>query len=386
MEESANLKNLKIIVVLQKRLQGEVLSDHEVHMLDMWLQQSEANRLIYDEMSEPEQLASSLVFFNQTDSEAQLNTLHQRIRRETFRKRAVYLAAAAMLLLCLGLVFWLLPYKSTDGVAESQMVQQQDIAPGYNRATLKFSDGQEMNLDSSKSGLVSKGYALRYEDGELIEATAKSVNATLITPHGGQYQVTLDDGTRVWLNAASELKYPMVFRGVNREVYLKGEAFFEVSKNPAKPFIVHTEKQSIQVVGTAFAVRAYDANEQTTLVEGRLKVASGNKQKTYDVYPGYQVSVKAGNVSLQEVSIDDYVSWKDGYFVGTSVSLADLIPDLERWYNVKFIDFASSISDEIGFVRIYRNEPLSAVLNALALTFEVKFEVSGKEVRVKRIK
>jgi ferric-dicitrate binding protein FerR (iron transport regulator) len=205
---------------------------------------------------------------------------------------------------------------------------------------------------------------------------------TIATPRGGQYQVVLADGSSVWLNAASSLRFPTNFVGKERRVEVKGEAYFEVAKNKAMPFVVVANGAEVQVLGTHFNVKAYDdeAVLRTTLLEGSVKFVSGSN--TVTLKPGQQSRLKEnGGVDVvNEIDVDKVVAWKNGYFDFDGESLETITKQLARWYDVEVVGTAR-IADQF-YAEIPRSTKLSDVLHALELTGKVHFQIDGKKVTV----
>ncbi|MFB2121678.1 FecR family protein [Parapedobacter sp. 2B3] len=228
---------------------------------------------------------------------------------------------------------------------------------------------------------------------------------TLSTPYGGQYQVTLPDGTRVWLNAVSTLRYPSRFDGPERVVELEGEAYFEVRRqepaasrhagrgangsNPAAmvPFVVKTASQVVEVLGTEFNISAYpgEPDTRTTLVGGSVRIKNVESQASNLLMPGQQAVVRGQDTDLNQVDVEVYTAWKDNVFIFGRLELSRVLRQLERWYNVEFSDGQlpqATLSGEIP-----RNVPLSSVLamieGATAMSFEIqRSPASGQERRV----
>lgn len=267
------------------------------------------------------------------------------------------------------------------------------IKPGGNKARLTLSDGSIVNLDDAGNGIVAKQAGLiikKDRDGQLIytavEANKQPENApvpynTIETPKGGQYQVRLPDGTDVWLNAASSLKYPAHFNGAERMVMLSGEAYFEVSKMKNKPFKVITKGEVIEVFGTHFNVNAYEdeAITRTTLLEGSVKVSHGNHSAV--LKPGQQCGMENGTFQVKMVKLKGIIDWKNGYFLFKEDNIYEIMRKLSRWYNID-PEYIGKL-DQLNFSgKISRTKDLSEVLKVLTLTGDVKFKVEGRRVTV----
>ena len=298
------------------------------------------------------------------------------------------LAAAILIFISVGTYFWLRPASEPKAKIVSNVFH--DAPPGGNRATLTLANGKIIILDSAQNGIIVKMANFevnKTKDGQLVyqvieNNTKKSGLNTLSTPRGGQYQVVLPDGSKVWLNAASSIKFPSVFKGKIREVELKGEAYFEVAKNAAMPFKVKSAHAQIEVLGTHFNVRAYDDEKamKTTLVEGAVKISSGNL--TNVLKPGDQAVLKGGNGMkvINDVDADVETAWKDGLFQFKDASIEEIMRQAALWYNLK-ISFEGEIPQRYFTGKISRNVKASEFLNMLKYT-GVKFRIESGNIIV----
>lgn len=244
-----------------------------------------------------------------------------------------------------------------------------DVLAGGNRATLKLSDGQTINLDSNKNGVIINNRDLTYNDGTRLANVAEQANSTapqtLTTPNGGQWQIVLSDGTKVWLNAASSLTYPVSFGSAkNRMVELKGEAFFEVSPNKAKPFIVKSATQTVEVLGTHFNINNYqdDGNTITTLVEGSVKVNSPLQKVV--LKPNQQSVLSQGGIKVQEADLLTALAWKNGKIEFRDADIQTIMKQISRWYDID-VAFKGEIPQRTFNGGISRQSNLSVLLKIL---------------------
>ncbi|WP_443938537.1 FecR family protein [Pedobacter sp. MW01-1-1] len=297
---------------------------------------------------------------------------------------------AASILLCLSIGMYLvLSKKESLFVAKKEL---KDIQPGGNKALLTLADGSVINLDEAAKGQIAdqNGIIIRKAENGQIEYIVKDGSDvskigsnTISTPRGGQYQVNLPDGTKVWLNAASSLKYPYVFTSNERLVELNGEAYFEVSKDKTRPFRIKTALQTVEVLGTHFNVNAYtDENAvKTTLLEGSVKVNS--ILASVKLVPGEQSILTAQDDKLsinKEVDVDKELAWKNNLFSFDNDDLKTIMRQISRWYDVDVV-YSGKISDEKYVGDIPRNSNLSEVFKILELN-HIRVDASGKVVTI----
>ncbi|MET7000231.1 FecR domain-containing protein [Chitinophaga defluvii] len=300
-------------------------------------------------------------------------------------------AAAVILLLAGGgIYFWLsqLPVK----VPGKNMAQvQQELLPGGNKAVLTLADGTAITLDSAQNGaLALQGgtQVAKLANGQLAytgghTATKEVVYNKISIPRGGQYQITLPDGTKVWLNAASSLRFPSAFTGKLREVELTGEAYFEVAQAVQQPFQVKVKDMKIAVLGTQFNVNAYDdeATINTTLVSGSVNVIKG--AATRMLRPGQQAQLTAqGDWEVSDrTDMDAILAWKNGRFQFDGTPIAQVMRQISRWYNVDVVYRGATIQQHFNG-GISRDVPLSKVFKMLEATGAVHCSVENGQVIV----
>ncbi|WP_276346233.1 FecR domain-containing protein [Daejeonella sp. JGW-45] len=291
-------------------------------------------------------------------------------------------AAAIILVASLGIYLY-----RTNLAAEPQPlagVQENDILPGGNRATLTLADGRRIDLNEARNGELANQSGIRVTktaDGQLVYTISDSGPAsedlsynTIETPYGGQYQVNLPDGSRVWLNSASSLKYPVHFSGKERKVEITGEVYFEVARNPAMPFRVKNEGQTIEVLGTHFNVMSYpgESTINTTLLEGSVKVFSSKGSKL--LTPGQQARNGNGGIDVVTVDTEEVIAWKNGFFIFKSEDAQSIMRQISRWYDVD-IEIQGDISRKNFGGRISRSRNISEVLEVLESTGSIKFKI-----------
>jgi ferric-dicitrate binding protein FerR (iron transport regulator) len=289
-----------------------------------------------------------------------------------------------------GLYFWN-AQKSRQAAAgaPSLAMSHNDLLPGGNRATLLLGDGSIVNLGAAKNGVIRQvaGTLIDKQDGQLRYNVSSAHLApemnTMQTPRGGQYQVILPDGTKVWLNAASSLTYPTAFTGVDREVRLNGEAYFEVADNKDKPFKVVVGNMQVNVLGTHFNVMAYEDENaiKTTLLEGVVKVTNGGA--SHLLKPGQEGRLDRSSDAfrLLEVDADEAVAWKNGVFQFGGASIETVMREIVRWYDVD-VEYQGRTNEHFRGT-ISRSVNASEVFKMLELTGAVHFTIDKKKIFVK---
>jgi len=299
-------------------------------------------------------------------------------------------AAAAILIVALVSIWVYLDHKN---IATPQIVAN-DIKPGKNKAVLTLADGRKINLTDAGNDTVANEAGVlitKNTEGQLVYQVVGNTSKqetlqynTIEAPSGGKWQVILPDGSKVFLNALSSLKYPLGFSKKERKVELNGEAYFEVFHDEKSPFKVLAKGQTVEVLGTHFNISAYadDKLVKTTLLTGSVKIAAGNNALI--LKPGEQSQVKSGHISLVEkVDLEDVMAWKNGYFKFDE-NLESIMVKVSRWYDV---DIRYEIQPDPEFKykgEISRDKNLSELLNMLEFTGNVHFKIEGRRVIIKK--
>lgn len=316
--------------------------------------------------------------------------IHQYVRSPKVRRFSVSRwSAAAAIFIAVGvaIVSYLgTKQPSSNGTTEKAIALEHDIPPGRSRATLTLADGRQIELQENTDGIRIEANQVKYIDGhDIVEETTASQFNTITTPRGGQYRIVLSDGTKVWLNAASSLRYPIAFTAKERIVELKGEGYFEVTKNPQKPFKVISEKQEVKVLGTYFNINAYsdESDVKTTLLTGSVQVTSLKGKQSIRLAPGDQSVLNTEGLEVQQVDTENIVAWKNDDFIFKGQDLKTTMRQLARWYDVEIV-YASSAPIHLNIGgSVSRKNSLSSVLRAMESTNSVKFEFDGKRILVK---
>jgi len=311
-------------------------------------------------------------------------------------------AAAAVILVGAGGYFWFSQKPAAPPPPGTVVkTKPQDLPPGRDAATLTLADGKTIILDSANGAITQQGGAtvinlkgqVSYANKPGKSNPAAVVYNTVNTARGNQYQLILADGSRVWLNSASSLRFPTSFTGNRREVELDGEGYFEVAKDASKPFHVKTRSQDIEVLGTHFNVNAYNDEEaiKTTLLEGKVRVASGEWQVASGKSSNQEIMLKPGEQAVftphsplainHSPDLDQVMAWTTGQFVFRDQRIENIMKQLSRWYDVE-INYSGKPVQEGFNATIPRNVPVSKVLRLLELTTLVHFKIEGKKITV----
>ncbi|MDR2272024.1 MAG: FecR domain-containing protein [Sphingobacterium sp.] len=316
--------------------------------------------------------------------------LRQKLQPDQKRKNSwsIY-AAAAITLLAIGASLFLFKERNSPMITITPKEAIADIQPGSNKAILTLSDGKKIELsDKDLSVYAQSGVEIKQQkDGSIIYQLSNTSGASttdmnsIEVPKGGQYKIILPDGTKVWLNSASTLRYPAAFGSVSRTMEMTGEAFFAIAPNKNFPFKVVASGQEVTALGTSFNINAY-ANEPaitTTLLEGKLKVEDKKANNMVIIHPGQQTRSRGGKLTVDNVNAADVMAWKDGLFVNNNASLEAVMRQIERWYDVtvdvKLPAGAGTFSGELP-----KNTPLTELLQSLEVATGIKLKLEGRRV------
>ena len=389
------------------RLRLRKVSDDERAFLNDWLDESEANRQTYKRIIRGEAIARRLRAEVQINATADFAAVTARIARRLTRGRrrplrvAAWGSAAAVLA---GAVYFAFVYeKEPEFVPYPYQPTVIAAVPEVEaKAVLVTASGERVDLEKQVPDTIVSGRAIVCGgEGRLTyveKDTAPSVEAReewnkVITSIGGEYFVTLSDGTRVWLNVNTELEFPVSFVRDERVVRLKGEAYFEVARDERKPFIVKTAGMTTRVLGTAFNIKAYadERDERATLLEGSVEVAlsSSAQGKTCTVLePGMQARWRAGSrsLSVQAVNSADVVAWRRGEFVFNEEDISVVLQTLSRWYGVEFIAEAGEMETYTFSGMMSKDDKLETTLEILTLAGGPSFRIEGDKIYMSKNK
>lgn len=358
----------------------------EQRELDLWLEGAEDHRALFDKIRGEIQISSEGTLFNRLDEERawqmfKTMTIHRRPSGKVVRvHRLLRYVGIVFLPLFMALCIW--QWNKDDSSTGKTIA----IHPGGGRAELIFDNGESYDLNGDvrdeievKEGIrVKQNGELLVYDGAAGQGMATVFN-TLKIPRGGEFKLVLSDGTRVYLNSATSLKYPVVFDEKERKVYLSGEAYFEVAKEVDRPFYVVTDDVQVRVYGTEFNVNTYwKENIQTVLVNGKVGISGRGNKGEILMKPGELVSYNQndGEFQVKEVDVRQYVAWKNGFFAFENETLEKIMSTLSLWYNVDVV-FQSEAAKSLvftGYMKRYEeiDEILNAITDVVGVTFTIK--------------
>ena len=372
---SNNHGNQEYILALLAKFERGEASPQELAELDEWYSSFEGDGK-YTTGLTPIQKALA--------REHLMNRINKQIYRESIPQKSGKLSRnylwVSVALVILSFSIGIYTYRQYAATPSVKLVEKVDAQPGGNKAVLTLADGKKISLTDAKIGELVEEAGLKISktaDGQLLYETVKNDGAeaipdahnTIETPNGGQYRVTLPDGSKVWLNAASSLRYPASFIPLQeRRVELSGEAYFEIVKDKNKPFLVVSGKQTVEVLGTHFNINAYgdEPNVKTTLLEGSIRLKKLDNGRSVLLIPGQQAVLEEKGVVVKKVPLDEAVAWKDGMFRFNNTDLQTIMRQMARWYNVE-VAYEGNIDYKGFFGSIERNYTLTEVLEVLKL-------------------
>lgn len=394
------MQDTRIRDILYRYLREGTLSPGDQDLLNQWMDKSEDNRNLLDQLSDEEQWQE---YFSLRMNTGKTDRAFERFVSARNQKAVVRSmptrwkwgwAAAAILVVFASSVYFFLD-KAVEPSAPALVQQPADIAPGMEGAILTLADGSTVVLDSLGNGIVAAqiGAQAVIRNGELMyEATGEPVEKisynTLHTPKGRQFALTLSDGTKVWLNAASSIRYPANFAGKERWVDITGEVYFEVAASSQTPFRINVDGRAmIDVLGTDLNVNAY-ANEayiRTTLINGAVRVAAGQSTRASEAVvlkPGQQaqLSTDGGIKLVKDADIEKVIAWKDGLFNFDGATLEEVMKQLERWYDIEVI-YEQGVPDKKLIGKMTRGLTLNGLMIGLK-ELGIRTRLEGRQLIV----
>ncbi len=384
MEERNILEELKIVPLLTKIVRDEELTVLEEKTVEVWLNQSSSNRVFFEQLKDKDHVAMELLNRDAAHSTTaeELQKLHSLINKNRLKPIVRYWLEAATLIFTISISLLIYRYVQSNKIVQNEIITAtsvSDIEPGKEQANLTFDDGQVINLEGKT--VKSDANGIIYVDGKTV-SQSKMQYATLSTPRKGQYKTILPDGTQVWLNAESKLKYPTQFNSDERLVELEGEGYFEVAHNASKPFIVVSNDQWVKVLGTKFNINSY-ANEPTiltTLVSGSVELSDPRTKTSVKLRPGQQGKLLSSGFDVYPVDTDNFTAWTSNEFQFKGVPLVEVLRQLERWYDLD-VDYTDIPNVKVHGT-ISRDKKLQSVLYALEKITDLQFKVTGRRIQI----
>ena len=377
---------------LIKRSFTSSLDEEDRRVLEAWLDESERHRQLYEEMKrfvarrENFQLSVETKKRFKQDFETRVDEAYRRRGRRVWLKVVSYAAMLALPIIA-GMLLW-----TRQSVEEVVDYGIGPIEHGVRKATLVLNDGKVLALDTSRMTLKEiDGVTIHTNDQALVYVDSlddQDVNLQnrLITPKGGEYTIMLADGTKVWVNAATEIRYPVKFAGKERRVRLEGEAYFEVVKNTEKPFIVEANGMEVKVYGTQFNVNSRrDDQIQTTLVEGSVSVKPKGLAEVM-LKPNQQAVFNklAGRVTVRDVDVLSYVAWQRRNYYFENKSIGEILDELSLWYDIQVFFVNNEVRNERFSGYLPRYEEINGLLSLIEKTSHVQFEIKGRVIIVRK--
>lgn len=372
-----------MINLLQKYQAGNC-TEEERRAVEQWYSSYERNETSALSNEQHKRMLNYVMTAVNAEDEAKIQS------NQFFKTRWVRWAAAVLILVGLSSLYFLFNQTKQSAVIASKKIQpSNDLLPGANRATLTLDDGSIIQLDDVKNGTVAVQGGVKVQkndDGKIVYTAAQNLAAAELfniikTPRGGQFQLDLPDGSKVWLNASSSLRFPVLFAGKERTVELNGEAYFEVAKKTGQPFKVKINGMEVNVLGTHFNVMGYQDEDvtKTTLLEGAVKIISNGRENF--LKPGQQAAISLlQNIQVNNVNTEEAVAWKNNLFSFNHSNIQSVMRQVARWYDVD-VQYNGTVKKFFNGT-IPRDMNASKVFKILEATGGVHFQIAGNKVTV----
>ena len=370
----------------------ETLTPEEEVEFRQWLDASVSNRILLDRIRDERSLVDKIRFAERCDKEKGWCNIQKKIKkRPTIFIRFMRYVAVLIAIVVIGIAVYQVGDNPKEGDSEFLAREQPVPTKGGYKAYLELATGERWMLDSiSKVTTRVEGAVIKAEDKGTVIIDEQRTDSIiekmeynrLVIPRGGEYKIVVADGSQVWINSQSVLEFPARFVGKERRVKLTGEAYFDVSKDVEKPFVVEVGDKEVQVLGTSFNVNDYDGKFMTTLVTGKVQVSVNDKN--YILTPSMQVRIEGNDILVGKVDVREFTAWKDGLFVFKKQKLREVMDILSRWYDVD-VFYQNLELQNLHFTgTIQRHSEISGVLKFLEKTDIVKFTLNGKTLIVSK--
>lgn len=377
----------KISRLIVKKLNNSI-SFEEDEMLSKWRASKEKNEELFQRFLSSYDCSRDYQYFQEIKKINDWENIQQKFVHKRIFIWKYLMRFAAILLIGVGCIWAMVKISSGDRVVP---VAKGEVGPGCSKAVLTFAGGEKVILgeNHSNDSQLLKQYGISANDSILVYNENNRVNEyhTLEVPRGGEYILTLEDGTKVWINAETIIKYPVQFdRNVRKVLLVGGEAYFCVSKDEKRPFYVECKDMNIRVTGTEFNVMAYPEKDriETTLVDGGVKISTGTEELTLAPQEQAIYLTQNNNLSKKKVDAKYFVSWKDGVFEFREMPLEDVIAQLERWYNVNFTFQDENLRQILFTGAVIKNKSLIFILDIIKETQLIDYSIIENMVLIKR--
>jgi ferric-dicitrate binding protein FerR (iron transport regulator) len=384
----------KYLEQLAKKVLAGKASDEENLFMEEYYNAFENHLDARSELSEADIILLQQVIKENVHSRIAHNSIP--VRPSFFMQWRKVAAAAIFVIVSAAVLVIVNKQKRDSAIVKEPAKPVEPILPGGNKAILTLNDGTVILLDEAKTGTLAQQGDIavsKTDDGRIIYSTTTQNQPvtrvkynTITTPKGGQYQVILPDGTKVWLNAASSIYFPTSFKERQRTVSITGEVYFEVAHNPKQPFIVSAGKTSVQVLGTHFNIMAYGNEEvvKTTLVEGLVKISDNGRTAT--LHPGEQLQLNENQFKvIRQADVEAELAWKNGLFYFKDAGIQTIMKQAERWYNIS-VKYEGEIPEKQFNGKVSRNVKLSELMEIFSFYDDMNCTIEGNTVIIKEKK
>jgi len=367
------------------RLINKLLRGHETiaerDAIEHWRKSDKRNDDLIESFQDAKNIEGDLTFFGDLDEDVAWCNIQRTPKRIKKNYISLFGAAAIILIIMATSLFYILhEEKIVSGQASSARLVKTDISPAESGALLVLADGSIMPLEKTRKTVDPKFVA---DNIARLDVPAEDVLLqfnTLVVPKGNFYKLSLEDGTQVWVNASSQLKFPVKFPDKERRVILEGEAYFEVSHDTKRPFFVESKGNEVKVLGTHFNINAYGNNVRTTLSSGRVQVSHSGDVIVLE--PGEYANLIAGQLSKGKADLEHDLSWHNNQFYFKKETIVEITSTLSKWYDIH-VKFKKNVAlDKVYTGNFKRDVKLSEVLEMLTYVCDLKFELHGKELIV----
>ena len=389
MEEFKKIHQIVNLLLIERE---RVLTKEEQLILSEWLKEDNGNNTLHEKLKNEANIPARMKVLSEFDKDKAYSQFVKHTKIGKIRSISRIILKYVAILIPFIFAIWFISQNSREIETETKLASA-EIQPGTSKAILKLADGTIVNLEEEKKIIAEyNGTIISNKTKEIVyQSSSNNIKSqeiqynTIEIPRGGEYQLTLSDGTKVWLNSETKIKYPVNFPLKNREVYLEGEAYFEVVENSKSPFIVTTSKMKVNVLGTSFNVREYSDEilSTTTLVTGKVVLKKLTDQKEYNLMPNEQAVISdQNNTVVKSVNVNQFIAWKDKRILFEENTVEQIFNDLSRWYNFNVI-YANPEAKELRFsIDVKRYDEFYDILEILEMTKKVKFEINENVVTI----